>query len=1000
MSKKLPFRTFNVQRALKDVATVTVFSTLLFLSVQFTVSAQSELLRDLNGAHEKTFNEFSNLIHGGANMYFIMNNALWKSTGTPASTVGVKRFNSISNLTMAGSTLYFSADDGVSGVELWKSNGTTAGTLKVKDIYTGRTGSAPQNLTNVNGRLYFSATNGTNGRELWRSDGTAAGTVMVKDILKVSGSSNPGYLTPIGSTLYFVANDGMRGYEVWKSNGTAEGTVMVKDIRTGDKASSLPQYLTSMNGTLYFGAIDNTSGRELWKSNGTAAGTVRVKDIRAGASGSRVENLINVNGTLFFSADDGINGYELWKSNGTATGTVLVKDLNPGAAGSNNIDDVSPHGMSNFRNINGILYFTASKFYQDYIYRSDGTAAGTFVVQPIQTGSYNEYEFGIAYPDPEFTYLNGNVYFFNSRFTPDDEAPDGGEWYYLWKMPYNGTTPTPVKLFYRPFDGGGYVSNYRQEMIMFNNLLFTFGRVTQTSGFAFIRSDGTEGGTYAIKDPYIPTLSSIPNAIITAGNLTYMIIDRQIEPGYPDQDDNDLYRTDGTTAGTYFIMDDVPDMVKVGTRIFFMRATSNGFDLWQTEGTAETTRVVKAGFAGRAFELTDVNGILYFGLNDHELWRSDGTAAGTIMIADIPSGISRISSSAGRAFILSDGISLSQLWLANETGVTLVKTIRDGGGYFDPHKKPEATIGNVFYFVASDGVHGNEIWRTDGTSAGTYMLFDLEASDSRDFLYEYGIDQFTVLNSRLYFTVLRAANQGIFYTTGNSSYTKIRSAYTIDMVAVADRLHWWYIEDYRLYHTFSNGEPSNTYLVTFIYIDPNSFGFPTVDHAVINDILFYAATGGKSLYRSAGTACNSNSFNTGTNSVYPIEPLGNSIVFFGHRSTVGNEPNIFRNATTYDWVDCGPAATAAREETGEPESLALTPYPNPFATEFTIRFDGREDETAEVSVFSTTGFPVETLGLIRSNTDYANVGTTWPKGMYIIKVNRGGKVTTQVVVKK
>jgi ELWxxDGT repeat protein len=40
-------------------------------------------------------------------------------------------------------------------------------------------------------------------------------------------------------------------------------------------------------------------------------------------------NLTNVNGELSFAADDGVHGTELWKSDGTAAGTTLVQDIHP-----------------------------------------------------------------------------------------------------------------------------------------------------------------------------------------------------------------------------------------------------------------------------------------------------------------------------------------------------------------------------------------------------------------------------------------------------------------------------------------------------------------------------------------------------------------------------------------------------------------------------------------------------------------------------------------------
>src|SRR5262249_23258823 len=147
-----------------------------------------------------------------------------------------------------------------------------------------------------------------------------------------------------------------------------------------------------------------------------------------------------------------------------------------------------------------------------------------------------------------------------------------------------------------------------------------------------------------------------------------------------------------------------------------------GGELWMSDGTEAGTTVVSSVAA--VSKLVNVNGTLFFagddGVNGAELWKSDGTTAGTTLVADLYPGGS--SSYVGQ-----------YPW---------------GYWQYTPYSSWPGNLTNVngtLLFTADDG-NGSELWRSDGTAAGTVMVKDINPGSAGSYPSDL-----TNVNGTLYF---------------------------------------------------------------------------------------------------------------------------------------------------------------------------------------------------------------------------------------------------------
>ncbi len=737
------------------------------------------------------------LTNVGGTLYFSAQNEssgreLWKSNGTDAGTEMVVDLfagsygASVDELTNFAGTLYFTANDGVAGVEMWKSTGTVEGTELVANIGLDDMSSFPNNMVVVNNLLYFAA-NGEDGEELWKTDGTTAGTVLVRDIIAGSTSSYPYLLTNVEGKLYFAASTPSSGFELWTSDGTESGTVEVRDVLPGPH-SSYP-ILTNANGVLLFTAT-NTSGVQLWASEGTSATTVpRTSVDFASDVDSRPEQFTEVGDTTFFVARSIQGNTELWKTDGSKLNTVLVKDINPGVFGSY---------LSGLTNVGGVLYFTALSGNSGFeLWKSDGTLQGTIEVADIDPN-------GSSYPQ-DLTNVGGRLF-----FTADDGV-NGRE---LWTL--DGSTPRMVLDI-----ANGPASSTPVSLVDVGGVAY-FVATSDTSGTELWKSDGTSDGTVQVSDINLDVGSSNPTDLVNVGGVLYFVADDGVHGLELWRSSGDASSTQLVTDVQLGPVGSSPDWLTNVAGVLFFTADdgTGGVELWKVDSDTSDAVLVKEIAADNTSSnpswLTNVDGVLYFSANDGtsgiELWKSNGTTTGTLLVSDIRTGTdaldlpyssypSNLTNVAGTLYFAANDGRGNELWKSNgsASGTVLTLDIHAGSSSTDsPNSSSPSHLtnsGGILYFSANDGVHGIEPWRiapnetptdilisnqyvplglTSGSAVATLSTVDSDALDTHVYSLVTGTGDSDNARFAIDGAVLRAAQTLSF--TGTSVYSvRVRS---------------------------------------------------------------------------------------------------------------------------------------------------------------------------------------------------------------------------------
>lgn len=292
-----------------------------------------------------------------------------------------------------------------------------------------------------------------------------------------------------------------------------------------------------------------------------------------------------------------------------------------------------------------------------------------------------------------------------------------GELTAMWSRPVPGSARL-VRDIFPPVSVPPWFGPFPESLVEFRGKLY-FAANFEDGRRELWKSDGTSGGTVPIRRfPALPGSSTMTELTPVGSRLFFVVGD--------ETHGRELWVSDGSTGGTRLVRELAPGpgdgepfgLQAVGDTLLFFRfipstpTSPERMELWRSDGTeAGTTRVKDLGpEASLSFTQAIVDDTLYFVLSDPahgtELWRTDGTEAGTRLVRDIIPG-------------------------PESSGPFNLRVVRE----------------HVF-FTATDPAHGTEVWRTDGTEEGTELVVDVVPGPDSGF-----VQLLDAVGSCLYFTL-------------------------------------------------------------------------------------------------------------------------------------------------------------------------------------------------------------------------------------------------------
>lgn len=564
--------------------------------------------------------------------------------------------------------------------------------------------------------------------EYWETDGTEIGTILLKTV------SLPKNVQYFGEGFYFKGkyhhsfNDGSVNFLV--SDGTVNGTTIFKNHRVGiygyQPFSNDFYFHTPDPGGLYYRT-------KLWKCAGDSTSSQKVLFEIDGDTTYSVNNLFKFQKDLYFTSIS--NGQERISKFDTIT------------LSANHISN-SLFGPLNLTIKGSKLYYSSVS--ADYssigFYENNGSLASNTLI------------FSMPYNDSFIytLYKGENNYYVSQQKRENGQITDDVIYWI-----FNGSSLVKLTDIFPNITLG---INFNAVGVVGN--IFYFSASDSQHGYELWRTDGNSVGTYMTKDINSQIASSYPKILFGLGNYVYLMADDKTNGV-------ELWKSNGISTSLHANLNQDNRIEHVlgstysgHTRYkssYIIGLSNKHFQIFPN-GDINHLGFLEANGNTNFHEFKDS---LYYMGHDNNLWKSNGTPAGTKKAVHLDStnngtgnvGYQILNNTENSLFFTSDASSI--LWKTNGTksgtlklhefGITELPFFNFTSFY------SSWTFDNLLIFERRNiSLNKTELWRSDGTVAGTFQLA------TNNYISGYG-----VFNNQLYFR----DNSGLWKTNGTQEGT-------------------------------------------------------------------------------------------------------------------------------------------------------------------------------------------------------------------------------------